>query len=188
MGTINEVSVDDVVYDVHDKRLGSVATVASTGDYSDLLNKPTKLSDFENDENYLQSFTETDPTVPSWAKQSTKPSYTYSEVGAAAAGHNHDTVYLKNGDIADWAKASSKPSYTYSEVGAAASSHTHSQYQQTLTAGDNITIEGNVISASGGGTGAYNFTVGEDGHLYVQTTDETTNYFIDTDGHLKATV
>lgn len=37
----------------------------------------TKLSD-----KYLTSFTETDPTVPSWAKQSTKPSYTASEVGA----------------------------------------------------------------------------------------------------------
>ena len=29
----------------------------------------------------LQSYTETDPTVPSWAKQSSKPSYTKSEVG-----------------------------------------------------------------------------------------------------------
>lgn len=30
----------------------------------------------------LQSFTESDPTVPSWAKASSKPSYTASEVGA----------------------------------------------------------------------------------------------------------
>ncbi len=30
----------------------------------------------------LQDFTETDPTVPSWAKQPAKPSYTASEVGA----------------------------------------------------------------------------------------------------------
>lgn len=30
----------------------------------------------------LQSFTETDPTVPAWAKAATKPSYTASEVGA----------------------------------------------------------------------------------------------------------
>lgn len=29
----------------------------------------------------LQSYTETDPTVPAWAKASTKPSYTASEVG-----------------------------------------------------------------------------------------------------------
>ena len=28
----------------------------------------------------LQSFTESDPTVPSWAKQSSKPSYSYSEI------------------------------------------------------------------------------------------------------------
>lgn len=30
----------------------------------------------------LTSFTETDPTVPSWAKASSKPSYTFSEIGS----------------------------------------------------------------------------------------------------------
>ena len=34
----------------------------------------------------LQSFTETDPTVPSWAKTPSKPTYTYNEVGAQPAG------------------------------------------------------------------------------------------------------
>ena len=34
---------------------------------------------------YLTSFTETDPTVPTWAKQSTKPKYTATEVGALPA-------------------------------------------------------------------------------------------------------
>lgn len=33
----------------------------------------------------LQSFTETDPTVPSWAKAANKPSYSASEVGAVAS-------------------------------------------------------------------------------------------------------
>ena len=33
----------------------------------------------------LQSFTETDPTVPAWAKEPNKPTYTASEVGAATA-------------------------------------------------------------------------------------------------------
>ena len=37
----------------------------------------------------LQSYTESDPTVPSWAKAASKPGYTYSEVGAAAASHTH---------------------------------------------------------------------------------------------------
>lgn len=32
----------------------------------------------------LTSYTETDPTVPTWAKAATKPTYTYDEVGAAA--------------------------------------------------------------------------------------------------------
>lgn len=36
----------------------------------------------------LQSFTETDPTVPSWAKQPTKPTYTAQEVGALPANTN----------------------------------------------------------------------------------------------------
>lgn len=34
----------------------------------------------------LTSYTETDPTVPAWAKASTKPSYTASEVGALQLG------------------------------------------------------------------------------------------------------
>ena len=127
-----------------------LAEVATSGDYDDLMNKPsipsavteqtvsgwgfakqanvpTKTSQLENDNSYvsyadvaetleslqstidgkvdkvtgkglstndytdadkakvasaLQSFTETDPTVPSWAKQTKKPSYTAAEVGA----------------------------------------------------------------------------------------------------------
>lgn len=43
---------------------------------------PTKLSDLTNDVGFITSYTETDPTVPAWAKASTKPSYTAAEVGA----------------------------------------------------------------------------------------------------------
>ena len=39
---------------------------------------------------FLTSFTETDPTVPAWAKASSKPTYTASEVGALAS----DTTYV----------------------------------------------------------------------------------------------
>ncbi len=38
--------------------------------------------------------------VYAWAKASTKPTYSYSEVGAAAAGHNHDSVYQPKGSYA----------------------------------------------------------------------------------------
>ena len=84
-----------------------------------------------------------------WAKASSKPTYTASEVGAAAAGHNHDSAYQPKGsyaaashshtksqitdfptsmpasDVYAWAKASSKPTYTASEVGAATAGHNH---------------------------------------------------------------
>lgn len=43
---------------------------------------PTNVSELNNDSGYLTSYTETDPTVPQWAKASTKPSYTATEVGA----------------------------------------------------------------------------------------------------------
>lgn len=43
---------------------------------------PENVSAFTNDAGYLTSYTETDPTVPAWAKAETKPTYTASEVGA----------------------------------------------------------------------------------------------------------
>lgn len=46
---------------------------------------PKKISDLQNDSGYITGYTETDPTVPDWAKQATKPSYTPAEVGAMSA-------------------------------------------------------------------------------------------------------
>lgn len=54
-----------------------------SGSYNDLTNKPSipsKTSDLTNDSGFI--VTETDPTVPSWAKSPTKPTYTAQEVGA----------------------------------------------------------------------------------------------------------
>lgn len=86
----------------------------------------------------LQSFTETDPTVPSWAKASTKPTYTASEVGALP-----DTTVIPAAQVnSDWnansgvAQILNKP--TIPTVPTTLSSftddlgsnpiHTHSQY------------------------------------------------------------
>ena len=77
---------------------------------------------------------ESDPTVPAWAKAAAKPAYAYTEVGGlvqqlaakAAAAHTH-----AQGDVEGLAAALAGK-------------------QDALTAGDNITIEGNVISAAGG--------------------------------------
>ena len=52
-----------------------------TGDVSLAIpTVPTNVSAFNNDAGYLTS--ETDPTVPAWAKQPNKPTYTAAEVGA----------------------------------------------------------------------------------------------------------
>lgn len=59
-----------------------------SGSYNDLTNKPTiptvptNVSSFTNDAGYITDYTETDPTIPAWAKNPTKPTYTASEVGA----------------------------------------------------------------------------------------------------------
>ena len=70
-------------------------TVALT---SDIPTVPTKVSQLTNDSGYITGYTETDPTVPSWAKASSKPSYTASEVGAAASSHTHGNI-TNGGDI-----------------------------------------------------------------------------------------
>lgn len=48
-----------------------------------------------NTKGYLTSYTETDPTVPAWAKAATKPTYTASEVGALPADTVIPTVPTK---------------------------------------------------------------------------------------------
>lgn len=51
------------------------------------------------DAKFLSGYTETDPTVPAWAKESTKPSYTASEVGAMATSERNN--YLPTGTTLD---------------------------------------------------------------------------------------
>ena len=82
-------------------------TASEVGALPDKTTIPTKTSDLTNDSGYLTvipseyitetelaaygyltSYTETDPTVPAWAKEANKPTYTAAEVGALPA----DTV------------------------------------------------------------------------------------------------
>ena len=62
------------------------AKLAYKADSADIPTVPTDVSSFNNDAGYITDYTETDPTVPSWAKASTKPSYTAAEVGALQLG------------------------------------------------------------------------------------------------------
>ena len=83
---------------------------------------PTKVSDLNNDSGFITGYTETDPTVPSWAKQSTKPSYTASEVGALpdstviptvptnVSAFNNDANYVSSNNTVAIYSGSSAPS------------------------------------------------------------------------------
>ena len=71
----------------------SLAGYAKTADLGDLATKDTigktdldsdVQTSLDNADTALQSYTETDPTVPDWAKQPEKPSYTADEVGAVS--------------------------------------------------------------------------------------------------------
>ena len=87
------------------KNKPNLANVAISGNYNDLTNKPTiptiptNVSAFTNDAGYITNYTETDPTVPSWAKASTKPTYTANEVGAYSKSEIDNMVFITIEDI-----------------------------------------------------------------------------------------
>lgn len=85
-------------------REASVKVVAGTGlggTYSNgtmTLTGPTKVSDLTNDSGFITDYTETDPTVPAWAKADTKPSYIFSEIGSTPTtinGYGITDAYTK---------------------------------------------------------------------------------------------
>lgn len=64
---------NDISADVEE----SINTQVGGNDYEKLRNKPQL-----NGKTIIGNMEEIDPTVPSWAKEDTKPSYTANEVGA----------------------------------------------------------------------------------------------------------
>lgn len=58
---------------------------------------PTQVSELINDAGYLT--TETDPTVPAWAKAAQKPTYTASEVGAPTVAEMNTAIGTAIGNI-----------------------------------------------------------------------------------------
>lgn len=82
--TTSKVNVSDIINNlttnVANKPLSAAQGVAIKA-LIDAIVVPTKLSQLTNDSGFITSYTETDPTVPAWAKEPTKPSYTKSEVG-----------------------------------------------------------------------------------------------------------
>ena len=80
-GKVNTTDiVNNLTTNVATKPLSAAQGVALKA-LIDAITVPTKVSQLTNDKGYLTSFTESDPTVPDWAKAANKPTYTKSEVG-----------------------------------------------------------------------------------------------------------
>lgn len=103
-----------------DTRLGTTIPT----DISDLTDTnrvipvvPETVSSFTNDAGYLTSYTETDPTVPSWAKAVSKPSYSASEVDALPSSTTYVASFNgSTGDVTYTAPVTSVNSATGSVV------------------------------------------------------------------------
>ena len=103
------------------------------------ISVPTKTSDLTNDSGFITGYTETDPTVPAWAKAASKPSYTADEVGAMATSersnysttaHTHDQYSLTSHTHSQY--ATTAHTHTAAEVGAMATSE-RGNYLTTAT-------------------------------------------------------
>lgn len=107
----SEVNIPlDSSLDIHSDNAISNRAVASALKNINLSGKiPTKLSDLKQDDSYMTVskaekdfwnapaiISESDPTVPDWAKTPNKPQYSYTEIIDAPTVYD-DNQYLKNG-------------------------------------------------------------------------------------------
>lgn len=81
-----DLGMDPSQYATHSEIPTRTSELTNDSGYITNASIPTRTSQLTNDSGFINGSAvpanETDPTVPSWAKQSTKPSYTASEVGA----------------------------------------------------------------------------------------------------------
>ena len=114
---------------------------------------------------YLTSYTETDPTVPEWAKADSKPSYSYSEITNTPTSLKNPTSITIQGNgtsLGSYDGSEAKTiNLTYSNVGAASASHTHTKSQitdfpSTLPNANALTLK--VNSGTTEGTNLYTYT------------------------------
>ena len=111
-----------------DEKLGRIDSLAEKSEI------PTKVSELTNDSKFLTSFTESDPPVRSWAKQTNKPSYTKSEVG------------LGNVDNVKQYSASNPPPYPVRSVNGKTGAITLTNETWTFTLSDGSTVTKTVVT------------------------------------------
>ena len=164
--TTNKVNVSDIINNlttnVADKPLSAAQGVVLKA-LIDAITVPTKTSELTNDSGFLTSYTETDPTVPAWAKAASKPTYTASEVGADASGSA--SVVQTNLDN-HTTNISNPHNVTLSQLGLTA---TVAELNSVGALSDRLTaLESSVVTVYSGSVAPLT-SVGEDGDIYLYT-------------------
>jgi hypothetical protein len=104
----------------------------------DTAKKTGSIPTYEDgDPVYMIPYSETDPTVPSWAKQPAKPKYTAEEVGARP---NTWTPTESDPTVPAWAKKPNPP--TPAEIGAAPAGYGLGGNAITVTNADDVNANG----------------------------------------------
>ena len=161
--------------------LSEVAISGSYYDLNDTPTVPTNISQLTNDTGYLTSVpsqyvtetelnakgylkSETDPTVPSWAKASKKPTYTYSEItdkpilvgqNVEGTGYTINNAYVAAGEGAEIFndyennKASGRYSHAEGQNTTASGIQSHAEGCYTTASAQNSHVEGYFSTASG---------------------------------------
>ena len=139
------VPVTDVEVDGSSVVSGGVAEIT-------LPTVPTNVSAFTNDAGYLTSYTETDPTVPSWAKASSKPSYTAGEVGAVPTSRTvngkalSSNITLSASDVSALPSSTVIPTITDTYSGTSSNGMSGKAVQSAIDA-----LDGSVSGSAGSG-------------------------------------
>lgn len=121
--------------------------IARTSTSFDGSTTTTALTPKGTFETFLKSYTETDPTVPAWAKEPTKPTYTAAEVGLGNVGN-----FKAVSTVASQGLTTTEQANARANIGAGTSSLTIGTTSSTAAAGNhshgNITNGGDITSAS----------------------------------------
>lgn len=149
----------------------------ATTDESYIKNKPTiptvptSNTAFTNDAGYITGYTETDPTVPAWAKAASKPSYTANEVGALPTGTTLDDVADgTTRKLSDYATTAN-----LNNLSGGTTAHTSNSAIHVPTGGTNgqvLMVQGGVPAWVTPSTITYSSSApagGNDGDIWVQT-------------------
>lgn len=159
-----DITVPTDLSDLADDSTHRVVTDTEKSTWSGKQDAINDLSDIRSGASLgataLQSYTETDPTVPSWAKQSTKPSYTASEVGAVPTSRTVNGKAL-----------SSNISLSASDVGALPDSTVIPTVPTNVSS---FTNDANYVSSTNtvaiySGSSAPSSSTGKNGDIYIQT-------------------